>query len=89
VKYKDSPVRDPKRFGRELAERMVSGIKTNKVSPRDALRKVSSDVAGRAKSMVADGRRRDEVAKWVGDVQAAWLEGLHDHLRAADPVEMD
>ena len=77
-------MRDPQRFGREVAERMVSRMRTKNVSPRDALRRVASEVAGRANSMIAEGARHDDVTKWVDDVKTAWNEGLHDHLRAAE-----
>jgi len=64
-------------------------MRTNNVSPRDALRRVASEVAGRANSMMAEGRRRDDVASWVGDVKAAWNEAVHDHLCAAEAESRD
>ena len=77
-------MRDPKHFGRDLAERMVVRMRTKNVDPEEALRRVASEVAGRANSMVlAEGKRREEVASWVREVQTAYARRLEEHLMAA------
>ena len=77
-------VRDPKRFGRDLAERMVVRMRTKNVDAQQALRAVASEVAGRANTMLlAEGKRSEEVASWVGEVQTAYAERLEEHLLAA------
>ena len=65
-------MRDPKHLGRDLAERMVVVMRTKNVDAQQALRREAGVVAGRANTMVlAQGMRREEVASWVGEVQAA------------------
>jgi hypothetical protein len=77
-------MRDPKHFGRDLAERMVIRMRTKKVDAQPALRRVASEVAGIANTMVlAEGKRREEVASWVGEVQTAYARWLQEHLMAA------
>jgi len=79
--------RDPKHLGRELAERMVAQMRTRIVPPKEALRRVASEVAGRANTLVAKGTPRYEVQKWVGEVQAAYGQCIEDQLREATGPE--
>jgi hypothetical protein len=81
-------MRDPKHLGRDLAERMVVLMRTKNVDAPQALRRVAGIVAGRANNMVlAEGMRREEVASWVGEVQAAYAQRLEEHLMAAGAEE--
>jgi hypothetical protein len=81
-------MRDPKHLGRDLAERMVVLMRTKNVDAPQALRRVAGIVAGRANNMVlGEGMRRDEVASWVGEVQAAYAQRLEEHLMAAGAEE--
>ena len=81
-------MRDPKHLGRDLAERMVVLMRTKNVDVPQALRRVAGIVAGRANNMVlAEGMRRQEVASWVGEVQAAYAQRLEEHLMAAGAEE--
>jgi hypothetical protein len=75
--------RDPKHLGRELAERMIARMRTRNAPPKDALRRVASEVAGRANTLVAVGKRREEVVKWVEEVQASCVQRIEEHLRTA------
>jgi hypothetical protein len=55
-------MRDPKRFGRSLAERMVIRMRNN-IDAQQALRRMASEVAGTANTMVlAEGKQREDVA---------------------------
>jgi len=76
--------RDPKNLGRELAERMVARMRTRNTPGKEALRTVASEVAGRANTLVAQGTERDEVQKWVREVQVACAKSIEEHLRAAN-----
>jgi len=63
---------------------MITRMRTKNIDARHALRRVASEVAGRANTMVlAEGKRREEVAKWVGEVQAACAQRVEDHLMDA------
>ena len=74
-------MRDPTHFGRELAERMISRMRTKNIDAQQALRRVASEVAGRANTMVlAEGKRREDVAQWVGEVQTACAQTVEGHL---------
>ena len=77
-------MRDPKHFGRKLAERMITRMRTKNIDPQQALRRVASEVAGRANTMVlAEGKRREDVVKWVGEVQTACAQRVEEHLMEA------
>jgi len=77
-------MRDPKHFGRKLAERMITRMRTKNIDPQQALRRVASEVAGRANTMVlAEGKRREDVANWVGEVQTACAQRVEEHLMEA------
>jgi hypothetical protein len=67
---------------------MVVVMRTKNVDAQQALRRVAGVVAGRANTMVlAQGMRREEVASWVGEVQAAYAQRLEEHLMAAGAEE--
>ena len=72
---------DPRHLGRELAERMVAGMRTRNIPAKDARRTVASEVAGRANTLLAQGKDRDEVQTWVGEVQAACAQSIEEPLR--------
>jgi len=76
--------RDPKQLGRELAKRMVARMRTRNIPAKDALRRVASEVVGRANTLVAQGKDRDEEQRWVGEVQAACAQSIEEHLRLSD-----
>ena len=76
-------MRDPGRFGRSLAERMVIRMRNN-IDPQQALRRMASEVAGMANTMVlAEGKQREDVAKWIDAVQAACAQRVAGHLNSA------
>jgi hypothetical protein len=73
-------MRDPKRFGLNLAERMVIRMRNN-IDPQHALRRMASEVAGAANTMVLrEGKQREEVAHWVCIVQTACAQRVTEHL---------
>jgi hypothetical protein len=77
-------MRDPKRFGRDLAERMAAQMRTRSLSGKQALRQVASEVAGTANTMVAGGKPREDVTKWVGEVQRACVARVEEQLIAIE-----
>ena len=73
-------MRDPRRFGRSLGERMVIRMRNN-IDAQQALRRMASEVAGTANTMVlTEGKQREEVARWVDAVQAACAQRVAEHL---------
>ena len=55
-------MRDPKHFGHELAEQIVDRLRSRNVTVQQALRRVASEVAGTANTMLlGEGKRRDDV----------------------------
>jgi hypothetical protein len=80
-------MRDPRRFGRSLGERMVIRMRNN-IDAQQALRRMASEVAGRANTMVlAEGKQREDVARWVGVVQAACAQRVAEHLTRGSEIE--
>ena len=76
-------MRDPRRFGRSLAERMVIRMRNN-IDPQQALRRMASEVAGTANTMVlAEGKQREDVARWIDAVQVACAQRVAEHLNSA------
>ena len=73
-------MRDPKRFGYNLAEQMVVRMR-NDIDAQQALRRMASEVAGKANTMVlTEGKQREEVAKWVCAVQTACAQRVAENL---------
>jgi len=63
---------------------MITRMRTKNIDPQQALRRVASEVAGRANTMVlAEGKRREDVANWVGEVQTACAQRVEQHLMEA------
>ena len=79
-------MRDPRRFGRSLGERMVIRMRNN-IDAQRALRRMASEVAGTANTMVLQGKQREEVARWVDAVQAACAQRVAEHLTLGSEME--
>ena len=78
--------KDPRQFGVELADRVVSQIQIDGISAEEATSQSASDVEFRANALIAQGVPRQEVRLWVQDVKAAFGERLYERL--AEMVEM-
>ena len=53
----------------------------NNIDAQQALRRMASEVAAMANTMVlAEGKRHDDVARWVDAVQAACAQRVAEHL---------
>jgi hypothetical protein len=63
---------------------MVVRMTTRRMTAQQALRKFASEVASRANTLVAKGRPREEVARWVGEVQWACAQRVEEHLGATE-----
>jgi len=80
-------MQDPRRLGRSLAERMVIRMRNN-IDAQQALRRMASEVAAMANTMVlAEGKRHDDVARWVDAVQAACVQRVAEHLTLGSEME--
>ena len=80
-------MRDPRRFGRSLGERMVIRMRNN-IDAQQALRRMASEAAGKANTMVlTEGKQREEVARWVDAVQAACAQRVAEHLSLGREME--
>ena len=78
--------KEPRQFGVELADRVVSQIEMDGVSAEEATSHSSSDVEFRANALIAQGVPREEVRLWVQEVKAAFGERLYERL--VELVEM-
>jgi imidazoleglycerol phosphate dehydratase HisB len=76
-------MRDAKEFGRELAARMIKRMQIGNVPAEQALRTLAVDLAGQANRMVARGRGREDVARWIGEVQTSCAQHVQENLCAA------
>jgi hypothetical protein len=60
----------------------------NNIDAQQALRRMASEVAGRANTMVlVEGKQREDVAKWVDAVQAACAKRVAEHLTLGSEME--